>query len=204
MKNLTEIVVIIDKSGSMSPLKSKTIEGFNEFLFEQKKIKDKTNFSLILFSSPDKEDIIFDSVDINEVSELTNDIYHTVGTTALYDCLGKTIKSVNKKIKKSENKPNKVLFVIITDGEENSSRYYTKNEILKLIKKKEDKKDWSFLYLGANQDSFIEGGKIGISKNRIMDFDFNDTGVLNAYSKISNYTSSFRSSSIDDSKKIKI
>jgi len=204
MKNLTEIVVIIDKSGSMSPLKSKTIEGFNEFLFEQKKIKDKTIFSLILFSSPDNEEIIFDGVDINEVSELTSDIYNTIGTTALYDCLGKTIKSVNKKIKKSENKPNKVLFVIITDGEENSSRIYTKNEILKLIKKKEDKKNWSFLYLGANQDSFKEGSKIGISKNRTMNFDFNDTGVLNAYSKISNYTSTFRSSSVDDSKKIKI
>jgi len=202
MKNLTEIIVIIDKSGSMNSLKSKTIEGFNEFIHDQKKLKDDAILSLIFFSSPNREQIIYDSINIKNVPELTDKDYTPVGTTALYDCLGKTIKSVNKKIKntKKEDRPNKVLFVIITDGFENSSKKYTKKDILDKISKMENKKDWSFIYLGANQDSFAEGSKIGI--NKTLNFEYSDNGVNFAYNKISAYTTSFRKSK--NTKEIKL
>jgi len=193
-KELTEIVIILDKSGSMKIIKDKTIEGFNEFLYEQKKIDNDTNLSLILFGSPNKEQILFDSVDIQEISELDDKTYITYGTTALYDCLGRSIKSMNKKIKKTEvdKRPDKVLFVIITDGEENSSVLFNKDDVFKLIEKRERKDGWGFVYLGANQDSFSEGGKIGISKT--LDFDYNDKGTKKAYKSTSNFVSSYRMS----------
>jgi len=202
MKNLTEIIVIIDKSGSMSPLKSKTIEGFNEFIHEQKKLNEKAILSLIFFSSPNKEKIVYDSININDIPELTPENYNPVGTTALYDCLGKSIKSVNKKIKSldKKDKPNKVLFVIITDGQENSSKKYSKQDILNKISKKEKNKNWSFIYIGANQDSFAEGSKIGI--NKTLNFEYSEAGMNLAYNKISAYTTSFRKS--DDTSKIKL
>ena len=193
MKKFTEIVVVVDRSGSMKKLQSATIEGFNEFLTDQKKIKGKAQFSLVLFSSPGKEDIVFNSVDINEVYELDEDNYQPNGTTALYDALGKTIKAMKTRIKKLEKKekPDRVIFVIITDGEENSSRIYNKSKVFRMISKQEEK-GWSFIYLGANQDSFVEGGKMGIKKRKTMNYDGSTSGVLYAYSNISSYVTSFR------------
>jgi len=195
-KGLTEIVTIIDKSGSMSSLQGKTIDGYNEFLNEQKEIDSDANFSLVLFSSPGREEIIFDSIDIQKISELTTENYKPGGVTALYDCIGKTIKALKKRIKsldKSE-RPEKVLFVIITDGEENSSRTFGKDEVFKMISKKEEKNNWSFIYLGSNQDAFGEGSKMGVKKGKTLDYAATSDGMNFAYTNISNYTSSFRKS----------
>jgi len=195
-KGLTEIVTIIDKSGSMSSLQSRTIEGYNEFLNEQKQLDGDANFSLVLFSSPGKEEIVFDSVDIQEISELTTENYRPGGATALYDCIGKTIKALKKRIKNldKDERPEKVLFVIITDGEENSSRTFGKDEVFKMINKREEKNDWSFIYLGANQDAFGEGSKMGVKRGKTLDYAATDAGMNFAYANISNYTSSFRKS----------
>jgi len=206
-KNLTEIVIILDKSGSMKKIKGKTIEGFNEFLDEQRKVDGDANLSLILFGSPNKETILFDSVDIQEIDELTDSNYVTYGTTALYDCLGKTIKSVKQKIKNTDKdeRPEKVLFVIITDGEENSSRLFDQEKVFKLIKKREKKDEWGFVYLGANQDSFSEGSKIGISNGKMLDFAYNDEGTKMAYMSTTKYVKNYRmSASKFDANKINI
>ena len=208
MKNgLTEIVVILDKSGSMKKIQGKTIEGFNEFLDEQKKIDGDANLSLILFGSPNREQILFDSIDIQNIGELSDKTYVTAGTTALYDCLGKSIKSVKMKIKKTDKdeRPDKVLFVIITDGEENSSKMFDKEMVFELIEKRERKDEWGFVYLGANQDSFLEGSKIGISKGKTLNFDYNDKGTKMAYMSTTNYVKQYRmSTSKSDANKINI
>lgn len=195
-KGLTEIVAIIDKSGSMYELKSRTIEGFNSFLKEQKEVDGEANFSLILFSSPNHEEIIFDSVDIQEVEELNENNYSCRGVTALYDAIGKTIKALKKRIKNMDEseRPERVLFVILTDGEENSSHYYDKEKVFKMIKKREEKFGWAFLYLGANQDAFAEGGKIGVKRGRTLNYAATDDGLNFAYSNISNYTKAYRMS----------
>lgn len=191
---LTEIVTIIDKSGSMSHLKSKTIEGFNKFLNEQKTVDEKTNFSLILFSSPEREQIIFDSVDIKEVNELNVENYKIDGSTALYDAIGKTIRALKKRIKNidEDKRPDRVLFVILTDGGENSSVTYDKDKIFKKINKMENENGWSFIYLGANQDAFEEGSKMGIKTTRTLNYTADDNGLEYAYMNISNYTKNFR------------
>lgn len=196
-QGLTEIVTIIDKSGSMKGLKGKTIEGFNEFLDEQKKIEGEANFSLILFSSPGVEKIIFDSVNVKEALELNEENYQPGGTTALYDCIGKSIKALKKRIKNldEKEKPERVLFVIITDGFENSSVIFDKDKVFKMISKREEKNGWNFIYLGANQDSFAEGGKMGVKKGRTLDFASTDAGVNFAYTNASNYTKAYRMSS---------
>lgn len=192
---LTEIVAVIDKSGSMKSLQSATIEGFNEFLDDQKKLKDKAVFSLILFSSPGREDIVFNSVDINEVDELNYDNYTPKGTTALYDAIGKSIKAMKNRIKKLDKneRPSRVVFLIITDGEENSSRIYDRDKVFKMISKREEKDGWNFVYIGANQDSFAEGRKIGIKGTRTMNYKASTSGVMRAYSGMSDYVASFRS-----------
>jgi len=199
-KGLTEIVAIIDKSGSMSGLQSKTIEGFNEFLNDQKELDEKANFSLILFSSYNKEQIIFDSIDINEATELNKMNYAPRGTTALYDAIGKTIKSLNKRIKNLNKKerPERVLFVILTDGQENSSRIFNKKMISKMINKKEKKNKWNFIYLGSNQDSFTEGGAIGVKSSKILNYDNTPDGTQFAYTNISNYTKMYRKAQSTD------
>jgi len=195
-KGLTEIVTIIDKSGSMLRLTSRTIEGFNSFFHEQKEVDGEANFSLIVFSSPNREEIIFDSVDIHEVTELNEDNYRCAGTTALYDAIGKSIKALKKRIKNmdEDERPERVLFVILTDGEENSSHYYDKEKVFKMIKKHEEKFGWAFLYLGANQDAFAEGGKIGVKKGRTLNYAATDDGLNFAYSNISDYTKMYRMS----------
>ena len=193
-KGLTEIVTIIDKSGSMSRLQSKTIEGYNEFLNEQKEIEGDANFSLVLFSSPGKEEIVFDSVDVQEISELTTENYKPGGVTALYDCIGKTIKALKKRIKNLDKGeiPEKVLFVIITDGEENSSRTFGKDEVFKMITKRENKNDWSFIYLGANQDAWATGQAIGLHRGNVMNYKVTQTKA--AYGNLAAQTCSFLSS----------
>lgn len=196
-QGLTEIVTIIDKSGSMMSLKSRTIEGFNEFLNEQKKVEGEANFSLVLFGSPGRETIVFDSIDINEISELDENNYQPGGTTALYDCLGKTIKALRKRIKNlnEDERPERVLFVIITDGEENSSRLYNKEKVFEMISKREKKNGWAFIYLGANQDSFAEGGKMGVARGRTLNYAATDAGVDYAYANVTSFAKSYRMSS---------
>lgn len=204
----TEIVCILDRSGSMSHLTNKTIEGYNTFLTDQKAQPGKANWTLCLFdggnygwkSDHKPYEIIHDAVEINSIPELTKDTYIANGGTALFDALGKTITHVYEKVK---NDPTvKVIFMIITDGEENESQEFKGPEgqkrIAEMVKERQDKDKWAFIFLGANIDSFSASGGLGMSAGNTMNFSASDAGMDFAYSNISKSTTMYRSFSKSD------
>ncbi len=164
----TEIVVILDRSGSMETIKSDMVGGLKKFIADQKKVKGKANFSLAQFDT--EYEIIYDSVDIQDVNDI--DLIPR-GRTALLDAIGKTLNRIYMQ---------KAICVIITDGLENSSEIYTKPEVVRLIKSRK-KFGWEFIYLGANQDAIQEGGSLGIDFIYCNTFDStNISGTLNTMS----------------------
>ena len=164
-----DVVFILDKSGSMGGQEENTIGSFNEYLEKEKKNTYETNITTVLFS--DKYSILHDRIPVKKVKKLTNKEYFVGGCTALYDALGNTIHSIETK------DTDKVLFIIITDGYENASKEYNNEDIKKLIKKN---KDFEFIYVGADIDSYAAGSQIGIRKDNIANFkkDKRSTGVL--------------------------
>jgi len=188
-KDLTEIVIVLDESGSMESVKSDTIGGFNEFLTSQKKIKGNANVTLVKFS--DYYKVINDGTDIAHVSELNESNYTPSYSTSLLDAVGKTINSVGKRLADTpENKrPEKVIVAIITDGYENSSKEFTRGQINDMVGHQRDKYDWEFLFLGADIDAW--GKEIGIYHNATVDKG-DMRGNLN---KLSYYTANYRTGS---------
>ena len=170
-KKLTEIICIIDESGSMALKASDAIGGFNDFLKKQKKLKDECKFTLVLFDTEYK--LVYDGADIKDVAPLNSATYSPGGCTALLDAVGKTIDTVGARYAKTAEKsrPGNVLVCIITDGEENSSREYKKSDICDKITHQTDKYSWKFIFLGANQDAFAEAGGMGITMNCTMNYD---------------------------------
>lgn len=189
-QGLTWIVSILDESGSMSSIKNDTIGSYNTFIEEQKKVEGEAYVTLVKFNSNIEK--VYES-NIQSVSELKSNDYVPAHMTRLYDAIGQTSKEIKEKIKSlpDEEKPEKVLFVITTDGEENSSREYNREKIFKMIEKRE-KKNWKFIYLGANQDAMKEGGKIGINKFNTVTWSADSKGINSAYMATSNYASKFR------------
>ena len=164
-----DVVFILDKSGSMGGQEDNTISSFNEYLEKEKKNKYKTYITTVLFS--DDYNIIHDRVDVSKVKKLTKKEYFVGGCTALLDTLGNIIHKIETK------DIDKVLFIIITDGYENASKEYNSEDIKKLIKKN---KDYEFIYIGADIDSYAAGSQIGIKKDNIANFkkDINGTKKL--------------------------
>lgn len=201
----TEIVCVLDRSTSIhtSGLTEKTIEGFNSFLNEQKQLPGKAKLTLCLFDGGmgygnsglenKTYEIIYDRVDIKEVQELNNKTFVPKGMTAMYDAIGVTIDNVYKQLKASKQKSDRVIFLIMTDGEENSSREYDQKTVLKLIEERQKKDKWAFLFIGANIDTMKAGGGMGISKGNTMAYSNSGVGVNTAYRNMSASVSSFRS-----------
>ena len=156
--NKLDVVFLLDRSGSMYDSVEDTIGGYNSYLNKQKKKNINTRITTVLFD--DRYEILHDRKSIKEVKNITNKEYFVRGSTALLDAIGKTIITMDRTIKKD----NKVLFIITTDGLENSSYEFSKNDIKKLIEKH---KNFEFLYLGANIDSYSEANSIGISKKNV-------------------------------------
>ena len=173
-KNLTEIVCIIDKSGSMDSIKNDAIGGFNAFLEGQKKVKGKANLTLVLFDTT--YNMVYENVPVKKAKELTKDTYVPGGCTALLDAVGKTIDDVGERLNMTHEKdrPCKVIFCILTDGQENSSEKFTRKQIFDMISHQHGKYNWEFIYLGANQDSFAEAGSIGIAKGSTLNYNTKD------------------------------
>ena len=176
-KNIKEmdVVFLLDKSGSMSGLEEDTIGGYNSFLEKQKKNKCKTYITTILFDH--YYEVLHDRVDAKEVKKITNKDYYVEGTTALYDAIGKTISRIERKAKN-------VIFVITTDGYENSSKEYTRDMIKKLIKKHSD---WEFMYIGADIDSYEGGAAIGINRSNIANYKKDKKGTSFLFDSVYEY-----------------
>ena len=181
MKTHTDITVILDCSGSMDLIKSSTIEGFNTFLRAHQ--AEGTNVRITLVKFNHEYTLAFEEKKIKKKYFLNEANFVPNGTTALLDAIGSTIKSVDSRIEKHAVKPG-VIIAIITDGHENSSRFYTQNDIKKTIKKRSDKNNWNFMYLGANQDAIFEGNRLGISSDYSHNFKASKIGVERAFNNV--------------------
>ncbi len=169
----TQIHFILDRSGSMWETIDDTIGGFNSFIEEQQRLENKCIFSLYYFDH--EYDVVCKNIDIREVRLINRDTYQPRGQTALFDAIGMTIRKI---IPNDDN----IIVVILTDGQENSSREYRKDIILSMIKEKEEL-GWSFIYLGANQDAIESANTIGINSNSAMTYSSN--AVRGCFSAVS-------------------
>ena len=180
----TDIVVILDRSGSMESIAQPTVAGFNSFLNEQKKAKGVAFLTLTQFDS--QYHIDYKQKPIAEVEDLIlGKTYTTGSTTALYDAIGRTVNEINTE--------NDVVVVIITDGGENASIDFNNKQINELIEDKK-KSGWTFIFLGANQDAIAVGGSLGISANNSATWNSNSKSVSSTYNTISEKLTSYRSS----------
>ncbi len=175
-KGLTELVFILDRSGSMGGLESDTIGGFNGMLQKQRKEEGEANVTTVLFD--DQIEIIHDRFTIDIVKPLTDADYYVRGCTALLDAVGGTVKKVEniQKHLPEEQRAEKIIFVITTDGQENASREYSANMVKKMIEKNQEK-GWQFLFLGANIDAAEEAEKIGIKRTHAASYKNDSRGV---------------------------
>jgi len=162
-KDLCEIIMVLDESGSMGSCKSDTIGGVNEFLINQKRIKGEVNVTLVKFS--DYYKVVNDAVPLDRVAYLDEYNYTPSHTTALLDAVGKTINNTGKRLADTpeEDRPEKVIFVIITDGYENASMEFTRSQIFDMVSHQKQKYNWEFIFLGADIDTW--GEEIGVSFN---------------------------------------
>ena len=178
-----ELVLILDKSGSMQGLESDTIGGFNSMIKKQKALDVPVRVTAVLFN--DKTDMLYESRSIHSVHALTEKEYEVGGTTALLDAVGSTILNVDQK--GNVKKGTKVIFVIITDGMENASREFTKTKVKQMISDKQEKSGWDFIYLGANIDAAEEAGAIGVKKANAVTYRNTESGVRANYDAVSAY-----------------
>lgn len=190
MKNLTEIIFIIDKSGSMQPLADDTIGGFNGFVENQRAIDGDAYLTTVLFSTDRKK--LHDHVDIREVPAMDKKQYVPGGMTAMLDAIGETINEVQKRIDNTpvEERPENILCVITTDGLENSSHTYSKATVQQMIEHQTKGHGWQFIFLGANMDAVEEAAKIGIDLAATYTAD--SVGTKAVYDSINCAASSYR------------
>ena len=158
----SELVFILDRSGSMSVLEKDTIGGFNSLIQKQRKEKGKCYVSCVLFD--DVQEVIYDRVPLNEVKKMTQKQYYTRGCTALLDAMGGAIHHIGNVHKYSKEEIGKTLFIIITDGLENSSKIYTYETIKQMVERQKEKYGWEFIFIGANMDVIQEANKFGIDQ----------------------------------------
>jgi uncharacterized protein YegL len=188
--DVTEIVCIVDRSGSMSSIKGDAIGGFNSFLQTQKKLPGEARLTLVLFD--DQYEMIHDSVPIKDVDELDSNTFVPRGMTSLFDAIGRTISHIKSKISGESKKPG-VIFSILTDGQENSSKEFrNKSQISELITEHREKDKWEFIYLAANQDAIGEGQSLGISGNLSLNFVAQAGKATRSMNAMNYATSSFR------------
>ena len=191
-KNLTEIVFILDRSGSMAGLEDDTIGGFNAMIEKQKKEAGEALVSTVLFDN--HTDVIHDRVDIQKVAPMTREEYYVRGCTALLDAVGRAIHHIGNvhKYAREEDRPEKTLFVITTDGMENASREYTYDHLKAMIQRQQAKYGWEFLFLGANIDAAKEAARFGIHADRAANYHADTLGTAVIYEAMSEAVCSIR------------
>ena len=184
-KNLTELVFILDRSGSMAGLEKDTIGGFNAMIEKQKAEDGEANVSAILFDN--HTDVIHDRVDIQKVQPMTRKDYYVRGCTALLDAVGGAIHHIGNvhKYAREEDRPEKSRFVITTDGMENASRRYSYEKVREMITRQKEKYGWEFLFLGANIDAAREAARFGIAEDRAANYHADREGTAVIYEAMS-------------------
>ena len=193
-KNLTELVFILDRSGSMSGLEDDTIGGFNAMIEKQKGEPGEAYVSTVLFDNV--SEVIHDRTDIQRIEPLTRNQYYVRGSTALLDAVGSAIHHIGNvhKYAREEDRPEKTLFVITTDGMENASRRYTYNKVKSMIRHEQEKYGWEFLFLGANIDAAREAARFGIDADRAANYHADHKGTAVIYEAVSEAVCSVRAS----------
>ena len=193
-KNLTELVFILDESGSMSGLTSDTIGGFNSLIAKQKKEEGEALVSTVFFSNNSK--VIHDRLKLKAVPKLTDRDYVPSGCTALLDAVGDAVHHIANihKYAREEDVPEKTLFVITTDGMENASRKYSHKDVKKLIERVQEEKGWEFVFLGANIDAAETADSIGIRAENAVDYHADCCGTEVLYEAVGCAVSSIRAS----------
>ncbi|MBS4197367.1 vWA domain-containing protein [Lederbergia citri] len=177
---LTEIIFLLDRSGSMAGLENETISGFNALIEKQSKLEGETKVTAVLFD--DRYEVLWNGIDARIV-KLTEREYFVRGYTALLDAVGKTILKVENRFTNGI-KPVKVIFVITTDGMENSSQEFTYQKIKEMIKHQEENHHWEFLFIGANIDVAKEADHIGVNIDNAITFEASTAGVENMYQMV--------------------
>ena len=193
-KNLTEIVFILDRSGSMAGLEGDTIGGFNAMIEKQRLEPGEAVVSTVLFDT--HSDVIHDRLGLDRIPRLTDREYCVRGCTALLDAVGGAIRHIATvhKYAREEDRPEKTLFVITTDGMENASRQYTYEKVRSLIEKQKREYGWEFLFLGANIDAAREAARFGIHPDRAVDYRADRRGTRVIYETVSETVCNFRAS----------
>ena len=198
-KGLTELVMILDRSGSMGGLEADTIGGFNGMIEKQKREDGEAYVSVVLFD--DVSEVIYDRVDIHKVEPMTDRQYYVRGCTALLDAVGRAIHHIGivHRYARTEDVPEKTLFIITTDGMENASREYSYERVRRMIEKQKEKYGWEFIFLGANIDAAREARRFGIHRSRAVRYENDCIGTRINYSVMSDVVSRARSAeSVDE------
>ncbi len=191
-KGLTEMVFILDRSGSMAGLESDTIGGFNGMLNSQRQVEGEAVVTTVLFD--DRYELLHDRIPLAGVAPITDKQYYVRGCTALLDAVGRTIQKIaNVQDNTAEAmKAEKVIFVITTDGLENASREYHYPQIRQMIQEKQEKCGWEFIFLGANMDAVSEGAKMGIRADRAATYSCDSAGIQENYKAVETFMTQTR------------
>lgn len=208
-KDLCYIVFCVDRSGSMSSIKKDMIGGFNSFIAEQRKIKGDCKVFFYQFDT--EYDTVYENIDLNNVKDLTDNTYQPRGGTALYPAFGKTIEDIGKKLSAmpEDERPERVLFVTITDGEHNSLlskvndvevqkikdfHQFTDTQVKNMVEHQEQVYGWDFAYIGANQDAWAVGSSMGVSNN--LNYVASTSGTNDMWRNLSNSTKAYRAAGV--------
>ena len=184
MKQLTEVVFILDRSGSMCGLEKDTIGGFNSVLSKQKEGEGEVLVSTVLFDN--KCQVLHDRLPIQEINPITEKEYYVRGCTALLDAVGGAVHHIGNihKYAREEDRPSKTLFVIITDGMENSSKHYDYAKVKQMIERQQERYGWEFMFLGANMDAISEARRFGIKEHMAAEYLCDEVGTALNYEAV--------------------
>ena len=189
---LTEIVFILDRSGSMAGLEDDTIGGFNAFVEKQKKEEGEALLSAVLFS--DESAVLYDRADIRKVEPMSERQYQVGGCTALLDAIGGAVRHIRNvhRYAREEDRPGRTVFVITTDGMENASRSFSYAEVQRMVKHEQEKYGWEFLFLGANMDAIAAARSFGIREDRAVRYKRDSAGTALNYDVVCEAVTSVR------------
>lgn len=192
--NVTELVFVLDRSGSMAGLESDTIGGFNALIEKQRKQDGKCYVSTVLFDNV--AEVLHDRLELSEIKKMTEKDYSVRGCTALIDAIGGAIHHIGNihKYARPEDVPEHTMFVITTDGQENASHQYTSDKVKQMIERQKEKYGWEFLFIGANIDAVETASRYGISKDRAVNYNADSQGTQVLYDTVAQAVCNVRAS----------